>query len=96
MDVKDYCSGLQCELTGWKAKMYDIVRKLEKMPTAGKEKVTPGVNELYGIIDSISQKIEWLNSECPMDYASYKKELDNKFEGLKKKWDNVLDDASPW
>ena len=29
MDVNSYCENLTIELTGWKAKIYDIVRKLD-------------------------------------------------------------------
>ena len=42
MDVKSYCDSLTIELTGWKAKVYDIVRKLDKMSSGDKEKVVPG------------------------------------------------------
>ena len=31
MELKDYCAGLQCELTGWKAKVYDVVRKFDRL-----------------------------------------------------------------
>ena len=45
MDIKDYCSGVQSELTGWKAKIYDVVRRLDKMSTGDKIKVVPHVND---------------------------------------------------
>ena len=95
MDVKDYCSGLQCELTGWKAKIYDVIRRIDKMPSAEKEKAESNVNDLHKIIDAISEKMSWLNNECPLDYESHKKELDNKVVELKTKWEDVLEDASP-
>ena len=38
MDVKSYCGSLAIELTGWKAKVYDITRKLDKMSSGDKEK----------------------------------------------------------
>ena len=95
MDVKDYCSGLQCELTGWKAKIYDVVRRIDKMSSADKDKVSPDINALHGIIDAITEKVEWLNKECPIDYENYKKDLENKVIELKSKWEDVLEDASP-
>lgn len=41
MDVRDYCDSLVTELTGWKAKMYDVMRRLDKVPSGDKEKVLP-------------------------------------------------------
>ena len=31
MEFKDYCGSVAIELSGWKAKMYDVVRKLDKV-----------------------------------------------------------------
>ncbi len=30
MDVKDYCSNVDMELTVWKAKIFDAIRKADK------------------------------------------------------------------
>jgi hypothetical protein len=43
MDVRDYCGAMSTELTAWKAKMYDTVRKLDKLGTAEREKVLPNI-----------------------------------------------------
>ena len=34
MDVKDFCSGMEMELTAWKAKIYDTWRKFDKLGTS--------------------------------------------------------------
>ncbi len=31
MDVKDYCHSMEIELNGWKAKMYNMIRKVDKL-----------------------------------------------------------------
>ena len=31
MDVLDYCKGMEMELTAWKAKLYDLTRKVDKL-----------------------------------------------------------------
>ena len=41
MDVKDYCGAMSTELTAWKAKMYDVTRRLDKLGTAEREKILP-------------------------------------------------------
>ena len=34
MDVKDFCSAMESEMTAWKAKMYDAMRKIDKLGSA--------------------------------------------------------------
>jgi hypothetical protein len=41
MDVKSYCDTVGVELTGWKAKLYDVIRRTEKMAGNDKENVAP-------------------------------------------------------
>ena len=47
MEVKDYCRSIEVELYGWKAKMYDMVRKVDKLKGSDKEKVASQVDELH-------------------------------------------------
>ena len=95
MDVKDYCSNLTIELLGWKAKVYDVVRKLDKMSTGDKEKVTPEVNELHIILDELGDRIEKLKKECPTSWAPERTEIENKVGYLRTKLDKVWDTISP-
>jgi len=95
MDVKDYCQGVRAELTGWKAKVYDVVRRLDKLPSGDKEKIVPHVNELHIIIEELTDRIERLNRECPMQWGPDKVELDSKVDSLKVKWENVWEKMSP-
>jgi hypothetical protein len=75
MDVKSYCDSLSIELTGWKAKVYDIVRKLDKMSSGDKEKVIPEVNELHMIIEELDDRIDLLEKECPTEWEPERIEL---------------------
>ena len=95
MDVKDYCSGLQSELTGWKAKIYDAVRKMDKMPSGDKEKIFPHVNELHMIVEELTDRIDRLNRECPTEWGPDKTELDTKIIGLKTKFEELWQNVSP-
>ncbi|MDY7031005.1 MAG: hypothetical protein SVY10_03745 [Thermodesulfobacteriota bacterium] len=95
MDVKDYCNGLQAELTGWKAKVYDVTRRLDKMSSGDKEKVVPEVNELHMIIEELNDRIEKLQRECPSEYGPDKTELDSKFTAIKSHWEEAWKHVSP-
>ncbi len=47
MDVRDYCKGMETEMTAWKAKLYDVVRKVDKIGSGDKEKVLPNIEDLH-------------------------------------------------
>lgn len=95
MDVKDYCNGVAIELTGWKAKMYDVVRKLDKVSSGDKQKVVPMVNELHMILEELDDRVERLRRECPTQWKPDKLDLDTKFHQIKTKWEDVWGNISP-
>ena len=76
MDVKSYCDSLIIELTGWKAKVYEVVRKLDKASSGDKQKVVPMVNELHMVIEELTDRTDRLKKECPIHWAPEKIELD--------------------
>jgi predicted nuclease with TOPRIM domain len=94
MDVNTYCDSLAIELTGWKAKVYDIVRKLDKMSSGDKAKVVPEVNELHMIIEELDDRIERLKKECPVEWEPERIELERKTSQLKTTWGNVANKIS--
>ena len=94
MDVKSYCDNLTIELTGWKAKIYDIVRKLDKMPSGDKEKVVPQVNELHALIEEIDDRISRLKNQCPADWSPDKIELDSRITKITNIWEDVWQNVS--
>ena len=90
MKTKDYCKSVEVELYGWKAKMYDMVRKVDKLRNTEKEKVASRVEELHNHIAEMEQLIEQLQTECPVDFGPQKKQLEETGEGLKKKYDDAM------
>ena len=43
MEVKDYCLNVDMELTLWKAKIFDAIRKADHLGSAELEKVLPNI-----------------------------------------------------
>jgi len=78
MDVESYCDNLIIELTGWKAKIYDIMRKLDKLPSGDKAKILGNVNDLHVLIEELEDRIDRLRNECPSDWSPDKIELETK------------------
>jgi hypothetical protein len=95
MELESYCDGVAFELTGWKAKMYDVVRKLDRASTGDKTKVVPQVNDLHMIIEELDDRIGKLRTECPTEWAPAKEEMEKKFFHLKKNWEGVWENVSP-
>jgi hypothetical protein len=78
MDVESYCDNLTIELTGWKAKIYDIMRKLDKLPSGDKGKILGNVNDLHVLVEEMDDRIERLRNQCPSDWSPDKVELETK------------------
>jgi hypothetical protein len=90
MDTKDYCRSVEVELYGWKAKMYDMVRKVDKLRSTEKEKVVTRVEELHKYVSEMEHLIEQLQTECPVDFGPQKQQLEKTGEGLKKKYEDAM------
>ncbi|MGA8831745.1 MAG: hypothetical protein WB554_09080 [Desulfomonilaceae bacterium] len=95
MDAKSFCDSLIIELTGWKAKTYDVVRKLDKMSSGDKEKVVPQVNELHMMLEDLEDRVHQLRSQCPVQWEPDKIALEGKLTHVKKKWEEVWQNVSP-
>ena len=89
MGAKSYYSSLNMELTGWKAKAYDMARTLDKIPSVTKQKVMPRFNELTIILDDLEGRIHTLKSQCPVKREPDKILLEGDLTHVKQKWEEV-------
>ncbi len=85
MDPKYYCDTVQSELTGLKARAYDIIRHLEKKPN--KDEISPQFKEIHALVDDLNVTIGRLRTECPIDYSSQKSDIEKKKVALLAKID---------
>jgi hypothetical protein len=95
VDVKSFCDGLQQELIVWKAKIDDIVRALDRMPSEKKAKAVQSVNDLHGVVDDIDRRIHKLERECPVEWGPEKIELEKKLKELQSSCEIVWPEYSP-
>ena len=91
MDVKDFCSAMESEMTSWKAKMYDVMRKIDKLGTAEKEKMLMNVQDLNIFLDDMSRRVEQLRTECPSDWSPIKKELEEGSIDMRGKYEETME-----
>jgi hypothetical protein len=90
MDTKDYCDSMYAELTGMKARVYDILRVIERMPREEQAKIRPQTDELNILVGDLSRRIDRLMTECPADWSKAKMEIEELKEHLVEKinwWD---------
>ena len=90
MEVKDYCRSIEVELHGWKAKMYDMVRKVDKLRGSEKEKVATKVEDLHKHISEMERIIGQLQTECPVEFGPQKKQIEDSTESMKKKYEDAM------
>jgi hypothetical protein len=86
MELQDYCRNVHTELSGWKAKIYDIVRKLDKLSTGDKAKIVNQVNDLHIIVEELEERLSGLERECPTEWSPVRTEIQNKLQTLGHKW----------
>jgi hypothetical protein len=91
MDVKSFCDSLDDELTGWKAKLNDTMKRLDMMPSGSREKVVPAVNDLHTIVEQLDTRIDRLRKECPAQWEPDKLELEQWMNMLRTKWGRIED-----
>ena len=82
MDVVSYCDKLENQLTGWKAKIYDVIRTVDQLPANEAKAVTLSVRDLHAIVEEIDNEMEQLRSACPADWSPNRNVIDDKLYEL--------------
>jgi len=94
-DVQGYCDNVIAELVVWKGKIYDVVRRLDKLSSGEKSKFGDQVNDLHMYVEELENRIHRLRTECPTDWKSDQIEMENKFDHLKGKLNDIYANFSP-
>ena len=89
MEVKEYCKNVDIELTSWKAKLYDVIRKLDAMPSGHKEKVLSEIEGFHILMGELDERIEQLRSECPTEWSPSREEIKVKLDNLSSKFNDA-------
>ena len=91
MNVTDYCKNMEMEMTTWKAKLYDVTRKVDKLGSAEKEKILANVEDLHMLLEEISSRVENLRTECPSDWSPMKKDIDEGSIDMRGKYEETME-----
>ena len=91
MNVQDYCKGMEMEMATWKAKLYDVMRKVDQLGSAEKEKVLPNIEDLHMLLEEMSDRVENLRTECPSDWSPVKKEIEEGTIDMRGKYEETME-----
>ena len=64
MKARNCCKTMEMELTEWKAIVYDIARKMEKLPGREKAKIIPNIEDLHILIAEMDDRIYQIRENC--------------------------------
>jgi hypothetical protein len=92
MEAKDYCRNMEMELTTWKAKLYDIIRKFDQLPTGEKERAYEDVNDLHMLMTEMEDRLDNLRESCPTGWKPQdEKELTGKLGALEDQYKKLAE-----
>jgi hypothetical protein len=95
MEIKDYCRNVDMELTLWKSKLYDVIRKMDKAPTGNKQRIYEEINGLHILLTELEDRLDGLRKECPTEWNPEREEIKVKMSNLENRYketSNVLFD----
>jgi len=64
MTATNCCKTMEMELTGWKAIVYDITRKMETLPGGQRESIRPNIEDLHMLIAEMDDRIDQIRQNC--------------------------------
>jgi hypothetical protein len=91
MDVKDYCKGVEQELTAWKAKLYDANQKLNQLSGSQRDKILDKLGNLNIIVSEMEDRIDQLRNECPTEWSPAKNEMDEAHVNMRSKYEETME-----
>ena len=76
MDVHSFCGMMQTEIIALKARLYDMMRAVEKMKGKRKKADAAQLKELHALIDHLSELNTKLENACPIDWSKEKMDIE--------------------
>jgi predicted nuclease with TOPRIM domain len=89
---------MENEMTAWKAKLYDAMRKVDKLGSAERQKMLANIEDLHMLLEEMSGRVEQLRTECPSDWSPMKKDIEQGTVDMRGKYEETMKEigeASP-
>lgn len=91
MDVNAFCGVMQTEINSLKARVYDIMRAVEKAKGKKKKADAARLAELHALVEHLAEMNDKLAKACPLDWSKEKAAIESKKSELIEKidiWDS--------
>lgn len=82
METEAYCDRMDAQLVAWKAKIYDAIRIVDRLPPAEKEMAFSSIRNLHAIVDEMDVQLDQLRNACPADWSPTRRTIDHKMSDL--------------
>ena len=89
MEVKDYCKCVDAELVAWKAKIYDVMSKMDKLPTGDKQRMFEEINGLHIVMTELEDRVEKLRTECPLEWKPEQETIKARLADLSSRYNEA-------
>ena len=89
MDVQNYCNNVDIELNTWRAKLDNIMRQMDDLPTGDKQRMFEKVNGLQIIVTELDERIDQLRTNCPTEWAPEESAIKDKITNLEEQYNEV-------
>ena len=86
MEVKAYCSNMRGEITSWKARINDLMQKLDKRSSVSVERPSGSIKELGDMVDELERKIGQLETECPANWDEERADVERIISDMTEMW----------
>ena len=91
MNVQDYCKSMETEMAAWKAKLYDVMRRVDKLGTKEREKILPNIEDLHMLLQDMTDRVENLRTECPSDWSPIKGDIEEGTIDMRGKYEETME-----
>lgn len=89
MDVNEYCGSMMKELNDWKSKINNALQKTNTLSANEKKIAAPLIGNMQSILNELVNRVDQLESRCPVDWSADKKEIESRLFDMKEKWDEI-------
>jgi hypothetical protein len=66
MDLREFCSALNIDLTAWRARIYDIINHVETLPELDRRYFAPDISVLRAMLNEIESDVKKIKTQCPV------------------------------
>ena len=92
MELNTYCDNLATELSNWRDRFEEIVKKIDMAESGSMSKIVSYLNDLHIIRKELGDKIKRLRTGCPSTWEPDR--IESPFARLKTRREDVWHKAS--